>query len=335
MAQGTYTLLDLATRSGVGVSSLIEGVLTYAPELQVLPFFPKSGITYTTLTRTALPSGSFRKAGAGVPLTKSEWKRETGSMMIFDAQMQINEDIVIAAKSENAELATGDILTDEASATMEGSMINISSQIWYGTTIAADGFVGLSTQVDTANNEVDGGGGSGADSSSVYLVYLDPNPVNPQGVHGLLGNGGRMSMSPEWIKQQIVDPNNAANRLMAFVNNFMSYLGLVVERPQAVYRIKNLTLASSAVGMSDAFGAQLLQKVPLKLRADLSKWRWFMNSQQLYALQKSRATVTVATGNNKGVASGGVFPDLPTSCQGIAIQPSDSLITTERNALHQ
>src|ERR1700676_4317583 len=142
MATGTYTLLDLATRSGVGVQSLIEGVLTYAPEFQVVPTFPKAGITYTTLTRTALPAGDFRQVGGGVGLQRSEWKRETGSMALFEAQMQVAEDIVVAAMSENADLKTGDILTDEAIATLRGSIIRICSQFWYGTKIGAAGFAG-------------------------------------------------------------------------------------------------------------------------------------------------------------------------------------------------
>src|SRR6266404_2115255 len=137
MATGKYTLLDLATRSGVGVTSLIEGVLTFAPELQVFPTFPKAGITYTTLTRTALPAGDFRDVGSGVGLQKSEWKRETGSMALFEAQMQIAEDIVVAAISENPDLIVGDILSDEAIATLKGSIIRIASQIWYGTNIGA------------------------------------------------------------------------------------------------------------------------------------------------------------------------------------------------------
>jgi hypothetical protein len=329
---GTYTLLDLAARSGVGVSALIEGVLTYAPELSVIPAFPKSGITYTTLTRTELPTGAFRKAGAGVSLTKSAWRRDTGSMCIFDAQMQINEDIVIAARAENPELETGDILTDEAVATLKGSVINIGSQIWYGAAIAADGFKGLSTQVDTDNNELDGGGSAGADSSSAYLVYLDDNPVNPEGVHLFVGNGGRFTMSDQWIKQQVSDPNDSSKKLMAFANNFLSYLGLVVERQKANYRIKNLD--ESSHGLSDAVAAALRRKVPLALRADKSKWRWFINAAQLYMLQKSRQT-TYVTGTGKGVGPAGVWPDMPEDILGVAIQPTDSLLTTERAGLHQ
>ena len=332
MANGPYTLLDLAARNGEDVHALIEGVLTYAPELSIVPAFPRAGISYETLTRTELPSGDFANVGAGVTPTKSAWKREVGSMAKFEAQMRINEDIVAASIGQNPELATGDILTDEAMATLRGSAIRIGSQFWYGNKISAAGFAGLSTQVDVANNEVNAGGSGSADSSSVYLVYMDDSAVNPQGIHFLLGNNGKMSFNNTWLKQQYADPNDSTKLMTGFVNNFLSYLGLVMPRPEALYRAKNVTVAA---GFTDAVGAAVLQKVPLALRADKSKFRWFMNSTALYTLQASRATVTVATGNQKGVASGGVFPDMPEFCQGIQIVPTDSLVSTERAGIHQ
>lgn|GEM_PF-3457181 len=325
---GKYTLLDIAARSGVGVQSLIEGVLTYAPEFQVVPAYPKSGITYSTLTRTELPAGDFRKVGGGTPLQKSAWKRETGSMALFEAQMQIGEDIVIAAKAENADLKTGDILADEGSATLRGSIIKLCQQFWYGTNISADGFKGLSTQVDTTKNQISAGGADNADSSSVYLVILSDGPVNPEGVNFLIGNGGRMSLMDQWIKQQVKVSDNPEKFAMAFCNNFLSYLGLVLNRPEAIYRVKGVT---SANPFTDSVAADLLgTKVPLALQADKSKMRWFMNGPTRSYLQKSRATVNVS---NK-VGGGGVFADVPTSCQDILIQPTDSLRTTDRAGLY-
>ena len=332
MATGKYTLLDLASRSGENVHSLIEGVLTYAPELASLPTFPKGGITYTTLTRTALPSGDFAKVGAGVAPQKSEWKRELGSMCKFEAQMRVNEDILVASMSENSDLVEGDLLSDEAIANLRGSAIRIGSQTWYGTKIGSDGFAGLSTQVDTSSNEVNAGGSAGADSSSVYLLYLDDSPVNPQGVHFLLGNGGRMNFANDWLRQQVPDPNDATKLMTVYGNNFLAYMGLVVPRKEAVYRVKNVT---TGAGFTDAVAASLWAKVPLALRADKSKFRWYMNATALYTLQASRATVSIATGGDKGVQKSGVFPDMPEMCMGVSIVPTDSLLTVERAGLHQ
>jgi len=333
-ALGPWTLMDLANRTGRHVTSLMEGVLTYAPEMRTIPAFPRNGLDYSTLIRTELPSGDFAKVGSGIATQKSVWDKQVGSMSKFEANIRVAEDIVIATMAQTEDLQIPDILADEAVAFMRGSAIRLGSQFWYGTKISTDGFAGLSTQVDTGNNEVDAGGSGAADSSSVYLVMIDDNSVNPQGIHFVVGNGGRMKFSDTWLKQQVNDPNDATKLMMAYCNNFLSYLGLVMPRTQALYRVKNVTLTANQ-GFTDAVASALWRKVPLALRADKSKWRWFMNANPLYTLQASRATVTVATPGNKGVSSGGVFPDVPDSCLGIPIVPTDSLLTTERAGLHQ
>jgi hypothetical protein len=330
MALGSYTLLDLALRSGKNVHSLVEGVITYAPELAVLPTFPRAGLTYSVLTRTGLPAGGFRNVGEGVTLSKSEFKREVGSMYLFECQMKVGQDVVIAAQAEQPDLAVGDVLADEALANMRGSIITIGSQFYYGTKVSTKGFAGLSQQV-AAGNILDAGGSAGGDTTSVYLVYMDDTPTNPQGVHFLLGSGGRMTFSDQWIQQQfaISGSGTSTTYAMGFVNNFLSYLGLVSARKEAVYQIKNVD-ATHAV--TDALIAQLISLIPAALIADKSKWRLFMNPVAAYTLQKSRSAVTTQNTDEKG--QGGFSPD-PVASNGIMIQKTESLVNTERAGLHQ
>jgi hypothetical protein len=333
MALGTYTLLDLASRSSKNVQAVMEGVLTFAPELMVFPCFPRAGLTYSTLTRTEIPTGAFRSVGGGVPVTKSAWAKKVGSMAVFEAAMRVPEDIVVAAQSENADLILGDLLADEAIATVRGSAITIGSQVWYGQAINSAGFVGLSTQIDTNDNEINAGGSGTASSSSAYLVYLDNNVVNPQGIHFLLGNSGRMTMNDVWLKQQLAVPGSNPTALyMAYINNFLAFLGFVMARPQNAYRVKNIT---TAYPFTDAIAAALLAKVPYALQQDLTKWRWMMNTQARLSLQASRATVNVATPANKGLSAGGVYPEMPVSAMGIPIQVTDSLLPNEHAGLFQ
>ncbi len=80
--------------------------------------------------------------------------------------------------------------------------------------------------------------------------------------------------------------------------------------PLSVFRI---TKIDDAHPLNDALAAQLVSKVPLARRNGL---RWFMNRRAAYGLQNSRATVNIATGNNKGVGAAGVFPDLPENLAG-------------------
>lgn len=330
MAKGQLNTLDIAIRNGEHVHALIEGVLTQAPELRTLPIVTKTGISYTTMTRTALPSGDFAKVGAGVAPEKSEWKRETGSMSKFEAQMRVPEDVVTIARSEDNSVTQEDVLADEAGAYLRGSTIKIGASTWYGQKISADSFAGLSTLIETATNEVNAGGAANADTSSAYLVYLADDSTNPDGVHYVIGNNGSMQFSDTWWKQQFPDPNDATKLVTGFCNNFLSFMGLVVPRKEAVYRIKNI---DDAHPFTDARAAELLRKVPNALKADKSRFRWYLNSSCIYNLQVSRSTVNIATGGNKGVGGGGVFADYPEYCQGIQIVPTDSLVVTERNGL--
>jgi len=331
MATGPYTLLDIAVRNKNKVSSLIEGIITYAPELKTLPWLSHGGISYTTLTRTYLPSGSFSQVGGGVAIQKSEWKREPGSMYKFEAQMKIAEDVVIASMAEKDNLVIGDVLADEALATMKGSAITIGSQVWYGTKASANGFAGLSNAI-VSGNVVDAGGAHGSDSTSAYLVYMDDSPVNPQGVHGLIGNGGRMTFSDTWLKQQGLISGSGATATYGtyFFNNFMSFMGLVVPRSEALWQISNIIPGTN--NLTDDLCAQLISKVPLALIADRSKWRWFLNPRAIYSLRKSRTSINYQPADGKGTPA---FAPEPTEICGIPIVPTESIINTERNGAHQ
>src|SRR5947209_3897754 len=131
MASQPYTLLDLAIRNGANVGSVVEEVTTAAPEWGIVPSVPQQGTSYDVLRRTALPKGSFRNVGDGVKGSKSEWARETKPMFIFEAAMNVGEDIV-KAQTESQKSTVGDILADEAIATVRGSSIGFGSQMYYG-----------------------------------------------------------------------------------------------------------------------------------------------------------------------------------------------------------
>lgn len=318
-APGPLNLLDLALRSGKGVHALMEGVVTYAPEMMTFGWIPKDGLDYSTLMNTALPSGDFFKVGSGVAIQKSEWKREKGSMVPFGAQMRVPWDVVTAAKAEDKTLKTEDILSSEAIKHLKGSAIRIGSQVWYGKKISADGFVGLSTQV-TATYDVSAGAADNVPTSSAYLVYMDASLVNPEGVHFVSGNGGTMEFPKEWKSQQVeITPGKFGD---VHTNSFMSYMGLVVPRNESVLRIRNI---DEAHPLTDLLVAKLKSKIPIGLQGDLSKWRLFMNSGTRFTLQSARLGVAAAA----GVTS---VPEPVDSC-GIKIQLTDSLVDSELKGL--
>jgi len=311
LVAGPITLLDLAIRNGDAVAIVVEDVTTVAPEINVVPAVPRQGTSYDVLRRVGLPAGGFRQVGSGVTMSKSTWSRETKPMYLFDAQMLIGEDIV-KAQTASSRATVGDVLADEASATIRGSIINLGQQFYYGVSADANGFAGLSTQF---TEELDAGGSTS--TTSAYLAWLDPSEINPQGVHFSLGLDGAMNFS-EWLKQQV--DMGAGKKAMAWVNGFLFYIGLGVASTQSVWRVRGI---SAAHPLTDDLGNQMLSKVPIARRNNL---RWFMNKTAAFTLQKARATVTIA---QPGIPATGLYPELPSMLAGWPITLTDSLLDTE------
>lgn len=303
----SLTLLDVAKRTGNDATiGVIEEVTTYAPEVRSFPARPKAGTSYKLFQRTGLPSGSFRDANAGTALVKSSSAQKLAEMFFFDCQLQLDEAV---QKADTGEL--GDLLADETVAAVEGSMITLGNQVWYGANATDKGFDGLKNFL---TDEVDAAGSGGA-YSSAYLVWLDPSY---KGVFFDVGNNGDMSFG-EWQKQQITDPNDATKRYMAWVNNMSFYLGLNIGSDKSVWRAKKLTTAAP---LTDAIGAAVLAKVPMTRRANL---RWFMNPTAALQLQKSRSSI----GNQKSNDKGDAWAPQPTELSGVPIILTDSLSATE------
>ena len=320
MPNGPLTLLDLAARSGDNVAAVIEDVTTLAPEFATVPAITRSGTSYDVLRRIALPNGSFRKVGNGVNVTKSEWDRETKPMYVFEALMQIGEDIV-KAQTAQSRATVGDILADEAMANVRGSTINFGLQMYYGQNASANGFTGLATQVFNDLDNQGAASNAGSINTSVYLCWMDSSPVNPQGIHFAVGEDGAFNFG-DWFRQQVVSLDN--KKTIAWVNNFMFFAGFAIGSTKAVSRVKNCTTLKP---FTDSVGAQLISQIPVARRKDL---RWFMNRDAAYQLQQSRqTTIAIGTGTNKGVTGAGVFPEMPTECQGYPITLTDSLLSTE------
>jgi hypothetical protein len=302
------TLLDLAARSGGDVlTGLIEEVTTFAPEFNTIPAFPRAGTSYPIVLRTGLPTGGFRNANEGSATVKSTVKRVIKEMYFFDCQLQTDEMIV---KGDDRSL--GDVLSDEAAGALQAAINTFGSQVYYGVDADAKGFAGLRSQLVSS---VSAGGTT--NTTSAYLVWM-----GRQGVSFQVGNDGAISL-PAYTKQQIVDPNDSTKRLMAYVSNLSSYIGLSIGSEQACWSIKGIS-TTTGQDFTDARGAELLAAVPMARRAGL---RWFCNRTAAFTLQKSRAS----TGQTEAGSRGSNFPPLPTECQGIPITVTDSITNTENN----
>ncbi len=330
MAQ--LTLLDIAKRNGSDPEiGLIEDVITFAPEVGVLAVRPISGVSYKATLRTAYPSAAFRAVGAGVTPGKSGYLQKLSECFFIDGQLQVDE-----ALPDSEDRSVGDVLADEVSGQMAGVCITLGSQFYYGTAADANGFVGLRTFVGSSADLSVSAAGTGADTTTAYLVYTDL-----QGVHFVAGrtsapragaetDGDPLIIAPpfrmgEWKKQQVAVGTAGAVQ-MANVNNISGWLGMAYGSRYSAFSVRNIDLGNSTTYLTDTLGNKLLSLVPLRIR-NSGKLRWFMNRNSAYSLQASRLPTTIVG----QVGMGGIFPDLPKELGGIPITITDSITTTETN----
>lgn len=332
----TLTLLDIAKRTGSDREiGLIEDVITFAPEVAVMAARPIQGVTFKTTLRTNYGTAAFRNVGAGATPVKSTYQQKLAECFFLDTPLQVDEAI-----PDSEDRSVGDVLADEVQGIVAATGITIGSQLYYGTAADAGGFQGLVNFIGSSSTQTVTAAGTGAVTTSAWLVYLDlkgchfvvgrtgsghpvGDPGQPSGEPAVVASPFQM---PEWSKQQVAI-GTAGKVAMAFVTNLKGWIGLAYGSNYSAFRVRNISLASAASYMTDALGAQLLSKVPLHIR-NSGRLRWLMNRDAAFSLQSSRTPTT--TIGNPGPT--GYFPPMPTECQGISITVTDSIVSTETAA---
>ena len=309
MAQAN--LLDIAKLNGSDtIVGLIEETLTYAPEVQIMPARTIRGTSYKIASRVSYPGVGFRAANEGSTPTKSEFENQLIECYILSGAVQA--DVAVARAYEDGEQAWKDI---ESVGVMRQAMIELGSQVIYGTSHQAKGFPGLQA-IHTAFNAglvVDAGGTSAGTGSSVYGINTDT-----QGVQLVFGAGTTFELG-EWRIENV----GTSSVYPAHVANLTAWVGMQVGSKYSVGRLKDAT-EDSGFGVTDAKLAALLSKYPVGYRPNY----WLMNRRSAYQLQVSRSASTVQNGV-KTSSGAEIFAPLPTESNGIPIVITDSIGNTE------
>jgi len=304
-------LLDIAKLNGSDtIVGLIEETLTYAPEVQIMPARTIRGTSYKIASRVSYPGVGFRAANEGSIPTKSEFENQLIECYILSGAVQA--DLAVARAYEDGEQAWKDI---ESVGVMRQAMIELGSQVIYGTTADAKGFPGLQA-IHTAFNAglvVDAGGTTGGTASSVYGINTDT-----QGVQLVFGAGTTFELG-EWRIENV----GTSSVYPAHVANLTAWVGMQVGSKYSVGRLKDAT-ADSGAGVTDAKLAELLSKYPVGYRPNY----WLMNRRSAYQLQVSRSASSVQNGV-KTSSGAEIFAPLPSESNGIPIVITDSIANDE------
>ena len=298
-------LLDIAKLNGSDtIVGLIEETLTYAPEVQIMPARTIRGTSYKIASRVSYPGVGFRAANEGSTPSKSEFENQLIECYILSGAVQA--DVAVARAYEDGEQAWKDI---ESIGVMRQAMIELGSQVIYGTSVDSKGFPGLQA-IHTAFNSglVVGAGGSTA-LSSVYGINTDT-----QGVQLVFGSGTTFELG-EWRIENV----GTSTVYPAHVANLTAWVGMQVGSKYSVGRLSAVG-SDSGAGVTDARLAELLSKYPVGYRPNY----WLMNRRSAFQLQSSRSTAFSALGS-KSATGAEVFAPLPLESNGIPIVITDSI----------
>lgn len=314
-------MLDIAKLTGNDrVIGLIEENIVATPELAAFAARTIAGTSYKAGKRTAYPTGSFRDAGGGSPLTKSTFTQELFQCYDYGLPLKISRSVA-RAHEDGAEA----FLSVEASGAGMGAMQDMGRQIFYGrassTGGAVKGFQGLKEHTvfgaATTNGDaltVDAGGTTADTASSVYAVKF-----GPQAAQLIFGRDAVLDM-PAFTEQLATDDDG--NSFMAFVSELQAWSGLAVHSENAVRRIANLT-ADSGKGLTDSLLADLLATFPIGFVPDAI----FMSRRSRTQLQKSRTVTLQGQGRNR--ADQPNIAPIPTEYDGVPILATDSILNTD------
>lgn len=308
------TLLDVAKKNGSDLAiGLIEENLNAAPEFGFLPARSVSGTSFKSLIRTAFPKVPFRKPGAGSIPVASTYTNRLHEMFYIDGQMEM--DVATASADENGE---DNALSMEASGVMQGTLLTLGSQIWYGQANDSLGFQGAADFVDAAHT-VDATGTTVGGGSSVYMIVALPKFM---GV--VFGKGTPMTIG-SWRKNTLVEgtaPNTT--RRTVWNNSLECWVGAEFLNIHAVVRIKNLTQQGGKT-LTDAMLADARSKFP----TSVTPTHIVMNRIQRKFLQTSRTVVLNGSGSSKPSGGQATVAPTPTEYDGIPIICTDSILQTE------
>ncbi len=296
------TMLDVTKRNNSEESvGLIEDNISSHPELEYGVARPVKGFSFMTLIRSELPTVQFRNANEGTDAVKSKYELKEFPTYILNPRAEIDK--VIADRSEDG---IGALMTDEQSGILESSMIEMGEKFYYGTgKKSTKSFKGLKDSVDS--DMIISAGGTGNNLTSVYLVRFGQKDVQ-----WIFGGGGQFEFS-EIIEETLYDEKK--NPFPGFSSYLNASPGLQIGSKTAIGCINNIHATETGKTITDKLLTKAILKFPKGKRPDVI----FMTSNALAQLQESRTAVNAL----------GQEAPIPTHCQKIPIESTDSLKDTE------
>ena len=237
MALNAYqqlTLVEVAKRKDPdGNIATIAEVLDETNEIVQDAVWREANDTFSNRTtrRASLPSGSFRKLNYGTAKESSKTVNLVDTVAILEAWSKNDTEVIDAFPNPQ------EARMQEARAFIEGMGQNMAGKMFYGNSgTVPEEFTGIAPRLDSlaTSANVLNAGGSGGDTTSVYVIDWGPNScymTYPKGSTAGL-------MHKDKGIETVQDDNG--NDFEAYVDKFVWKAGLVVKNNKSIGRIANM-----------------------------------------------------------------------------------------------
>ena len=236
------TLVEVAKRLAPdGTQARIAEVLTEKNDiLNDIPFRAANDtFVNKTIRRSQEPAGQWRKLNEGIANAFSKTTVKWDVIGLLESRWQ--HDVEIIDNMPDPKQARN----DENVAHINGMGKTMATALIYGTTtVTPEKFNGLAIRMNdiSASKTVVSQGGSGGDTTSIYIVDWGPDTV-----HGIYPKNSVAGLDHQNLGVQIVTDDDAgSNQFRAYVDWFTWRMGLAVKNPKSIGRYCNIEAAATA-----------------------------------------------------------------------------------------
>lgn len=263
----TYTLVDLMKMIDPANGRLQFVAQTLArknPIVREVPILEANQIlSHVGNRQSSLPTVYKRAINDGVPKSAHKEVPITAPMSLFETMNQVDEEILRLAGG-----SAGALRQRKDAAFIEAMAQSVADEIFYGS-VGDDvlGFNGLATMFDVSTDYPNGdstwyynvqlGGGSGADTTSIWAVEWGPEKV-----HLIYPKGTQGGIEINDLGKQLVSGVTTSTQFVAYVTQFKWRCGLFVQDERCVQRIANIETSGSSNIFDDDMLITALNRLP-------------------------------------------------------------------------
>jgi hypothetical protein len=314
--QNQLTLLELAKRSNNGNFLEIAEVLNEINEvLQDGIWVEANQVTsHIGTQRTHLPSGSWKQINVGIAKSASATKQVTEPVGVLEDYSIVDKRLVDLASDPMK------FRSDEDIAHVEGMSQTIADGIIYGSIATTpEAFNGFATRYNlTSMANVYGAGGTGSDTTSLWLVEWGPRKV-----HFLYPKGTTTIVSTKDLGiRPAYDSGTPSLPYEAYWTHFAIAGGIYVHDDRCVQRIANIETTGTSSILSDDDIITAMNQMPNP--STIAGVKMYVNrtlKTQLEILAKDKSNVNYTSDNAFGAPI--------TRFRGVPVRLCEAIVDTE------